>query len=717
MRVGPLAVVGVSLALTISLAACSRSPSSSSTSAQATSAIVAAETTAGSQAAFPDAAAIANAASDDDNWFLPGKTLHNNRYTGLDQITPQNVNTLAKAWSTEIADNGQQESGLLIWQGTMYLSTPHDNVLAVDATTGKLKWQFSYNPAYSLVYTVNRGVGLADGKVFIATLDCRVVAVDANTGKQAWNVNGCPNDKYTSTANSLFSMASYVYDNQIILGTGGGDDGNIGHVMGFSVQDGHRLWDWQNIPGPGQPGHETWPGNSWQHGGGDTWGGLTVEPATKTLYIPVGNPGPDMVDTNRKGLNLYTNSVVAIDISGAKPRMRWYYKIVKDDTHDTDPAMPPILFDGKIGGTTRALLAIGDKGGDFVVLDRTNGKVVYRMAVDKQTGLLTTQPTRKGTFACPNHGGGVEWLGGSYDPSTNLFLLPSTQECAVWKVVSTDPKYIAGQPYTGGPLPRRQKSTGQVTAIDIATGQLAWVRPLPYSAQGGVVVTRSGVAFTSDLDNLYALDAKTGKVLWQTKTGASIIAPVSVYRAGGNEYVSVLSGSAGSQQTPNAPIAKTSVLTAYRLGPVSAPIANTTAGQKVIAGTSESNANAPPSIGSAPFTAAQAKAGATLYNQQCAACHGANLQGVSGPALTGTGFARSHLNLSQVRSIVTTQMPLGAPGSLKPDQYASIIAFLLVYDCVTPSQAGKEAFPTANEPAFSKVTFGGRSCPPKSGAK
>ncbi len=229
------------------------------------------------------------------------------------------------------------------------------------------------------------------------------------------------------------------------------------------------------------------------------------------------------------------------------------------------------------------------------------------------------------------------------------------------------------------------------------------------------MITRSGVAFTSDLDNLYALDSKTGKVLWETKTGASIIAPISVYRADGNEYVAVLSGSAGSQQTPNAPIAKLSVLTAYRLGPVSSPVANTTAGQKVVAGTSEANAAAPPSIGSAPFTAVQVKSGAHLYQQQCAICHGANLQGVSAPALTGTGFANLHLNLSQARSIVTTQMPLAAPGSLKPDQYASIMAFLLAYDCVTPSHAAKRPFPTANDPAFSKVIIGGRSCPPKSG--
>lgn len=691
------------------LPACGGSSSSSSTASSTTRAA--------SAPAFPNAAKIADAASDDDDWFLPGKTLLNNRYTGLDQITPQNVGTLAKAWSTEIADNGQQESALSVWQGTMYFSTPHNNVLAVDASTGKLKWQFPYNPAYSLVYTVNRGVGLADGKVFIATLDCRVVAVDAATGKQSFNVDGCPHDAYASTANSFFSMAAYVYNGQIILGTGGGDDGNIGHVQGFSAQDGHRLWDWQNIPGPGQPGHETWPGNSWQHGGGDTWGGLTVEPAAHMLYIPVGNPGPDMVDTNRKGKNLYTDSVVALDISGAQPKLRWYYQILDDDTHDADPAMPPVVFDGSVGGTARHLLAEADKAGNFVVLDRTNGKLVYRMAVDQQTGLLTNKPTLQGTKACPNHGGGVEWLGGSYDPGSNLFLLPSTQECAVWKLQTTNPKYVAGQPYTGGPLPKRQQSSGLVTAVDVATGKIAWTRPLPFSAQGGVSITRTGIAFTSDIDTLYALDVKTGNVLWQTKPGASIVAPISIYRADGNEYVAVLSGSAGSQQTPNAPTAKTSVLTAYRVGPVASPIGNDTTGQTVVAGTSAANAKAPPSVGSAPYTAAQVKAGAVLYQQQCASCHGAGLQGVSAPALTGISFGNAHLNLSQVRSIVTTQMPLGSPGSLKPDQYADIMAYLLKYDCVAPIAQEQRPFPTTDQPGFTKVVFGGRSCPAKSGGE
>jgi alcohol dehydrogenase (cytochrome c) len=713
-------VLGTRLAVAASvivLAACNSSTSTTTSSASPgpSAAVVASASPEGSSPAFPDAQSLVNAGSDDADWLLPGKDYSNNRYSGLTAITPQNAGSLTKAWSTELADNGQQESAILVWHGTMYFATPHDNVLALDARTGKVEWQFPYNPAYSLVYTVSRGIGIEGDHVYLATLDCRVIAIDATTGKQVWNVNGCPNDRYTSTANSLFSMASYVYGDQIVLGTAGGDDGNIGHVMGFSTQDGHRLWDWRNIPGPGQPGHETWPADSWEHGGGDTWGGVTIDPATNTVFFSVGNPGPDMVLTRRRGLNLYTNSVLALDVSGSAPKLRWYYQLDHNDTHDTDPAMPPVLFNAGAGGSSRQLLAVADKGGTFVVLDRATGKLVFRLAVDDQRGLFTTVPTLQGTIACPNHGGGVEWNGGAYDPTTNLFLVPSTQECGTWKLVTTDPKYIPGQPYTGGPLPKRQNATGRLTAIDMSTGKVAWILRMPYSGQGGVVVTRGGVAFTSDAaGDVYAIDPHNGKVLWTGHTGASIVAPITVYGVDDTEYVSVLSGSAGAQQTPNMPVAKQSFVTVFRLGPVASPIANTTAGQRVVAGGPVTNANAPASVGSAPYTAAQVTAGAQVYQQRCAACHGAQLQGVSAPALTGPGFANSHLNLTNVRTIVTTQMPLGAPGSLTPQQYADVIAFLLKYDCVPASGLGTQPFPTTNEPGFDKVTLGGRSCPLKS---
>jgi glucose dehydrogenase len=211
---------------------------------------------------FPNADTLLNAGRDDNDWILPGKTYQDNRYTGLEQITPRNVRMLAQAWSTEIADNGQQEAAPIVWHGTMYLSTPHESVLALDAATGKLKWQFPYNPSYTITYAVNQGVGIADGKIFVATQDCRVIAIDAATGKQLWNVNGCPNDRYASTANSWFHMAAYIYKNQIILGTSGGDTGAIGHVMAFSTSDGHSSGTGRRFPGrdsrdiaPGQATH------------------------------------------------------------------------------------------------------------------------------------------------------------------------------------------------------------------------------------------------------------------------------------------------------------------------------------------------------------------------------------------------------------------------------------------------------------------------------
>jgi alcohol dehydrogenase (cytochrome c) len=368
-------------------------------------------------ASSPDARDLLHAGEDDGNWVLPAKTYAGNRYISLMQIDKANVGSLGLAWRTDIADDGEQEAAPIVWKGVMYISTPHDGVLALDASNGKLLWQAAYNPVYVMLFAANRGVGLADGKVFIATQDCRVIALDAGTGKSLWNVAGC-----RDTSNSWYSMAAYVYKNQIILGTGGGDTGNIGLVSAFSTKDGKRLWDWQTIPGPGQPGHETWPGDSWKHGGGAVWSGVAVDQVTDTLFVAPGNPGPDFVDTKRKGRNLYTNSLVALDISGAKPKIKWYYQLVQNDTHDYDPAMIPVLFEGRVDGQPRPLVAIGDKAGNFVLLDRQSGKVLHRLVLSKQVG-VDSPPSHEGTEACPNHGGGIEWNGGAYDPASNAFLV------------------------------------------------------------------------------------------------------------------------------------------------------------------------------------------------------------------------------------------------------------------------------------------------------
>jgi alcohol dehydrogenase (cytochrome c) len=663
---------------------------------------------AGAPTDSPTADTLLQAGRDDNNWALPAKTYAGNRYTALKQIDKTNVASLRLAWSTKVADDGEQEASPIIWHGTMYISTPHDGVLALDAATGKLRWQAPYNPAYVLLYAVSRGVGLADGKVFVATQDCQIVALDAATGKKLWNVQGC-----RDTSNSFYSMASYIYKDRLIVGTGGGDNGNLGLVSAFSIKDGTRLWDWQSIPGPGMPGHETWPGESWKHGGGAVWNGMAVDQADNTLFVTPGNPGPDMVLKGREGKNLYTNSVVALDISGKQPKLKWYYQLVQNDTHDTDPAMIPVLFEGRVEKQKRALVAVGDKGGDFVILDRRSGKVVHRLAVSKQEG-LDTPPTLEGATACPNHGGGIEWNGGAYDPASNNFLVPSTDECAVYKITTETPQYIPGQTYLGGALPRRQNGTGVVSAVDVDSGKLRWRQALPYPAEGGVLVTATGLAFTSDIGgNLYAFDTATGQQYWKTETGSSIVAPVSAYSLNGSEYLTVVVGEAGAQHTPNLPATNGSKVLTFRLGDTPV-VVNDASGQVALAsasnGTGETSEAPVKSTGSAPYTQQQVAQGADVYGQECASCHGANLQGVSAPALTGSSFSRSHLNAAQLRTVVVQTMPLTAPGTLKPEEYAAVMAYLLHYNCVPPAGDGKQPFPTTDLPALRQVTLGGTTC-------
>ncbi|HVR47200.1 MAG TPA: PQQ-binding-like beta-propeller repeat protein [Candidatus Binatia bacterium] len=651
--------------------------------------------------------ALLAAGSDDANWIIPGKTYAGNRVTGLDEITPANVSQLKKAWITAVKDNGEEEASPIVWNGTVYVSTSHDNVLALDGKSGALQWAFPYSPPYELQYPVNRGVGLSNGRLYLVTQDCRLVAIDAATGKQIFNVPACHD-----TTNTWYSMAAYVYKDKVIVGTSGGDLGGSGLVSAFSGQDGSRLWDWHTVAQPGEPGHETWPGNSYIHGGAAVWSGLSIDQATDTLYAAPGNPGPNLTEYGRKGLNLYADTVVALDISGARPRLKWYYKVSPNDVHDNDPSMPPVLFDGTVSGSPRQLLAVGDKAGDFAILDRTNGKPVDRLAVSNQQGIFTTVPTVAGSFACPNHGGGIEWNGGSYDQTTNLFFIPSTQECAIWKIIDTATvPYVPGQAYTAGPLPKRQPATGVFTAVDVATGKPAWTKQFPYPGEGGALVTRNGLVFTTDTGgDIYAFDTKTGKLLWHDDVGSAIVAPITAYRTSdGHEYLVVEGGEGGNQQTPNLPPSHGARVVAYSLNSAQT-IVNDVTGQPAVAAATAGKTESASGTVTLPYTPAQVASGATVYAKYCLSCHGTHLQGVSGPALTGPGFAHANLNVAQIYGIVAQQMPLTAPGSLSKANYAAVMAYVLSYDCVK-SAGGGTPFPTTVTPQLSTVKPTDQTCP------
>ena len=679
----------------------SAAPSGSAQPLASASSIAGSVATSGADAE-PRSETLLSAEQDSSSWLLAGHGYGNNRYV-TSTISAANVGTLAPAWSTQIADDGEQEAAPIVWRGTMYLATPHNHVIALNATTGALKWDSSYTPASILDFAANRGVGIGGGKVVLGTQDCRIRALDLDTGRKVWDVPGC-----TTQQNNWYSMPSYVYKGTVLIGTAGGDFGGNGSVQAFSLRDGAKLWQWNTVPGPGQPGNDTWPGESWKHGGAALWGGLSVDPQTSTLYIAPGNPSPDFSEATRKGKNLYADSVVALDISGAQPKLKWYYRIINSDTHDADPAMPPVLFDGRVGGTKRRLLAVADKGGNLVILDRSTGAPIHRLAVATQLN-LDVPPDVAGQKACPNHGGGAEWLGGAYDPATNYFVIPVTQECGVFKSYAKQPDWVQGQNYRGGPPVARQDGTGLVNAVDVSTGKFAWRTAVPYPAQGGALVTSTGLTFTSDLGgDLYALDTKTGKILWKRATGVSIVAPFSLYRVDGAEYLAVEGGQPGNQKTPNLPPSKGSYALAFRLGATN-PVANSARGQSLAAASATAGIA---QSGSAPYTQAQVQVGKQQYATSCQSCHGAQLQGVSAPALAGSAFGKSHLSISALRTVVTTQMPLTAPGSLTPAQYASLMAYLLAANCVKPSGNGTTPFPAADQSAFKTVILVGAVCTP-----
>jgi alcohol dehydrogenase (cytochrome c) len=505
---------------------------------------------------------LAASDTDDGEWTLPAHGYDGNRYVASTQLTRESVRRLSLAWQVRLPDDGMMESAPIVAGGTAYVTTGHDAVYALDAQTGTQKWSFLYHPSHIIALAANRGVSLSGGKLFLGTLDGHVIALSAATGRVLWDVVGVHDQ-----ANSFYSMAPIPYRNLVLIGVSDGDWGGIGYVSAFDVNSGKRVWDWQTIPRPGAPGHETWSGSSWERGGGAVWGGLTIDPARATLYIDVGNPQPDLIGDQRVGANLYTDSMVALDIGGrGAPRLKWYYQFVPHDTHDWDPAMPPLRFTGSVAGVPRELVAAGDKAGNVWVLDALTGTLVERAVVSTQT-MQTAEPAASGVLACPGTNGGVQYNGGAYLPSTNALYVPSTDQCELFSAGQTA-TYVPGALYTGGDAKVVGPSTGWMNAISIADGHFLWRRKVSLPELGGALVFDGGLVFTGQLDGRFvAYDAASGEILWQFATGEPIKAPPSSYVVDGRPYVIVGSGPPGLNfSLPGVPAdAKTALISSFTL--------------------------------------------------------------------------------------------------------------------------------------------------------
>ena len=362
------------------------------------------------------------------------------RHSPLVQLTPQNVRSLAVRWIFQTNVTGKFEATPIVIDGTVFITGSENHAWALDARTGREIWHHRENLPANLDLCcgkVNRGFAVYGNKLYLAALDANLTALDLKTGNVVGGVNIDDYRKgYTSTA------APLVAGNKVIVGIAGADYGTRGFIDAFDAATGQRAWRFWTVPQPGEPGSETWTGESWQRGGGATWLTGTYDPELKILYWGTANPGPNLNGSGRKGDNLYTNSLVALDIDSGK--LRWHYQFTPHDTHDWDAAHIPVLADISFRGATRKVVMVANRNGFFYTLDRTTGELLaarpyiqtsWAKTIDakgRPVVLPNSEPTEQGTYICPDMDGGTNWMSPSYNPNTGLFYVMSREVCATY---------------------------------------------------------------------------------------------------------------------------------------------------------------------------------------------------------------------------------------------------------------------------------------------
>jgi len=477
-----------------------------------------------------------------------------NRHSPLDQIHPGNVATLAPRWIFSIPDSRRLQVTPLVIDGVMYVTAANE-AYALDARSGRQLWHFRRPRTKGLVGDaasgINRGVAVLGDRVFLVTDHAHLLALDRLSGGLVWDVEMADYRKHYGA-----TSAPLVVKDLVISGISGGDEGARGFLDAYRASTGERVWRFWTIPAPGEPASETWIGRDLEHGCGTTWLTGAYDPSLDLIYWPTGNPCPDYDGDQRKGDNLYTSSVLALEAATGK--LRWYYQYTPHDVHDWDAQQTPMLIDAGFRGRPRRLLAQANRNGFFYVLDRTNGELLLAspfvkkltwasgIGPDGRPQLLPgAVPTPEGVKACPAVEGATNWMSTAFNPVTRLFYVMALEKCNIY---TRRPEiWKPGQSFYGGNTRNVAGEPGKkyLRALDLESGRIVWEHPQigPGNTWGGVLSTASGLVFFGDDSGAFAaVDARTGKPLWHFHTSQLWKASPMTYIVDSKQYVAVAAG-------------------------------------------------------------------------------------------------------------------------------------------------------------------------------
>ncbi len=501
---------------------------------------------------------LLNADKDPNNWMHYGRDYQTTRYSPLTQVNADNVKKLVPKWNLSFGVLEGQNSQAVVVNGVVYVTSSFNRAWAVDGVSGKVLWKYERELPGDVYPHLccdvnNRGLTPYKDKVYLATLDAHVVALNNATGKVVW-------DKQAGdyTYSESFTLMPMALRGKIIIGTAGAEYGVRGWIAALDAETGNQVWKTYTIPGPGEPGNDTWGGDSWKYGGGSAWITGAYDKENNTLYWPVGNPGPDFDRHVRPGDNLYSNTTLALEPDTGK--IKFHFQYTPNDPYDYDGVNEVILVD--LDG--KKVWLHGDRNGHLYSIDRTNGKCNWVVPLGRVNWVKSWGPNCRPIFnwpekdvvydkptrdIAPTLDGGKEWHPMAYSHRTKMVYVPVYDFSMDLQAKKMEWK--RGEWYLGAKVIRLNPGSGAVKAFHAATGQLAWTRPQSTPATGGLLATAGGLVFFGDPDGMFwAVKDDTGEALWSYNVGTGVHGNPTAWTAGGNQYVAIVVGAGGGGLWP-----------------------------------------------------------------------------------------------------------------------------------------------------------------------